>query len=186
VRGPSRSPGRTGLAPLRPLAVCAMLVALAAAGCAGNGAAGAEGAAEVTVAFVVDGDTIELENGEQVRLVQIDAPEAGDECYGLEAGEALHRLVPDGETVHLEGDPALDDTDRFGRLLRYVHRGGTNVNLALVERGAASVWFVDGDRGRYADELMQAARTAESQGQGAWGACEAELDPYHGFQTMRG
>jgi micrococcal nuclease len=162
------------------------MFALPVAGCAGAGPAEAEGDAEATVAFVVDGDTIQLENGTRVRLVQIDAPEGGDECYGQESRDVLRGLVPDGASVRLERDPALDDTDRFDRLLRYVHRGGTNVNVALVERGAASVWFVDGDRGRYADELLQAARAARSQDRGAWGACEAELDPSHGFETGPG
>jgi micrococcal nuclease len=175
-----RSPGR-----LLSL-VAGGLLALAGVGCAADGPGDAEGgAAEATVAFVADGDTIELVDGVRVRLVQIDAPEAGDECYGIEADEILRELVPEGTTVRLERDPALDDTDRFDRLLRYVHVGETNVNLALVERGAASVWFVGGDRGRYAEELLDAARSARSEGRGAWGACAAELDPFHGFQTMR-
>ena len=169
-----------------PFLACALLAALTLAGCAEEPPADAEGAAEATVAFVVDGDTIQLENGERVRLVQIDAPEAGDECYGEEADETLYGLVPNGTKVRLERDPALDDTDRYDRLLRYVHRGGVNVNVALVERGAASVWFVDSDRGRYADQLMRAARTARSESRGAWGECEAELDPYHGFETGAG
>jgi endonuclease YncB( thermonuclease family) len=163
-----------------------MLAALAAVGCTGDGPANGESATAVTVAFVADGDTIELTNGIRVRLVQIDAPEAVGECYGPESHEALHRLVPNGARIRLERDPRLDDTDRFDRLLRYVHREGTNVNLALVELGAASVWFVGRDRGRYAEELLDAVRTARSQGRGAWGACEAELDPYRGFQTMHG
>lgn len=183
----SLSPCRRSPGLLLSVLAGALLAAAAGVGCAADGSADAEGGAEdVIVAFVVDGDTIELEDGIRVRLVQIDAPEAGDECYGLEADEALRRLVPDRATVRLEGDPVLDDTDRFGRLLRYVHRGETNVNLALVEQGAASVWFVEGDRGRYADELMDAARSARSQRRGAWGECEPELDPYHGFRTTRG
>jgi micrococcal nuclease len=169
-----------------PLLAGALTVALTVAGCAENGQADAEGTAEVTVAFVVDGDTIQLEDGTRVRLVQIDAPEGGDDCYGRESRDVLRGLVPDRSSVRLERDPALDDTDRFDRLLRYVHRGGTNVNVALVERGAASVWFVAGDRGRYADELLQAARAARSLDRGAWGACQAELDPYRGFETARG
>lgn len=176
---------RLALAGTPALVVGALLLVLPAAGCAGEPATSASGAqaAEVTVDFVVDGDTIELADGRRVRLVQIDAPEAGDECYGKEADRALYELVPNGTTIRLERDPALDDVDRYDRLLRYVHRDGTNVNLALVREGAASVWFVDGDRGRYADELLQAARTARAQGRGAWSACEAELDPYHGFET---
>jgi micrococcal nuclease len=182
----SLSPCRRSPGLLLSLLAGALLAALAGVSCAADGPADAEGGAEeVTVAFVVDGDTIELVDGVHVRLVQIDAPEAGDECYGAEADEILRELVPEGTTVRLERDRALDDTDRFDRLLRYVHVGETNVNLALVERGAASVWFVGGDQGRYAEELLDAARSARSEGRGAWGVCDAELDPFRGFQTMR-
>ncbi|MGH3112745.1 MAG: thermonuclease family protein [Gaiellaceae bacterium] len=135
------------------------------------------------VARVVDGDTLELANGRTVRLVQIDTPEASGECFGQESGRVLAGLLPVGARVRLERDPALDGVDRYGRILRYVHRGETNVNLALVRRGAASVWFFDGDRGRYADRLLAAARNARERKLGAWGACRATLDPSSGFQT---
>jgi endonuclease YncB( thermonuclease family) len=136
------------------------------------------------VSLVVDGDTIELANGRTVRLVQIDTPESSGECYGPEAGRVLAGLLQVGARVRLERDPALDDVDRYGRILRYVHRGETNINLALVRRGAASVWFFDGDRGRYADRLLGAARKARAQKRGAWGACRATLDPSRGFVTQ--
>jgi micrococcal nuclease len=138
-----------------------------------------------TVARVIDGDTIETGDGERVRLVQIDAPEIDEgECYAAEASAALDDLLPRGTEIRLEADPRLDDVDRFGRLLRYVRRGDTNVNLELVESGAASVWFFEGARGRYADELLGAARDAEDAGRGLWGACPAaELDPEHGLDT---
>jgi micrococcal nuclease len=134
---------------------------------------------------VIDGDTIALRAGHRVRLVQIDTPEAGRECYADEATRVLQELLRPGTRVLLERDPALDGVDRFGRLLRYVHRerDGLNVNLALVRRGAASVWFFDGDRGRYADELLAAAEDARRHGRGAWGSCRARLDPTAPFET---
>jgi endonuclease YncB( thermonuclease family) len=120
---------------------------LAFAGCSSSANPPAEEDA-VEVARVGDGDSIELESGERVRLVQIDAPELGeDECYGEEALAALEKLLQPGSSVRLEADSRLDDTDRFDRLLRYVRLGDLNVNLELVRRGAASVWFVDGPGG---------------------------------------
>jgi endonuclease YncB( thermonuclease family) len=136
------------------------------------------------VARVIDGDTLETADGRRVRLVQIDAPESSGECYGAEATDALDRLLPPGARIGLERDPALDDVDRYGRLLRYVYVGRRNLNVVLVRRGAASVWFFDGDRGRYADRLLAAARTAKSRKRGAWGACRAQLDPSGAFQTI--
>jgi micrococcal nuclease len=156
---------------------------LALAGCSSSANPTAEEDA-VEVARVGDGDSIELESGERVRLVQIDAPELGeDECYGEEAASTLEDLLAPGSLVRLEADPRLDDIDRFDRLLRYVHLGDLNVNLQLVRRGAASIWFVDGP-GRYADELLDAARKAQAAGRGLWGACPGtRLDPARGVDT---
>ena len=71
------------------------------------------------VEHVIDGDTIQLVDGTRVRLVQIDTPEKGDECYGDEASELTRRLLPPGTHVRIEQDSALDQEDRFGRKLAY-------------------------------------------------------------------
>lgn len=133
------------------------------------------------VARVVDGDTIELKNGERVRLVQIDSPELGSECFSEEASAILSAILPRGAKVRLEADPQLDKVDRYGRLLRYVFKGRKNVNLAVVNRGAASVWFFQGDKGRYAQQLMRAAKKAKAAKRGLWGACPGtKLNPSGG------
>ena len=139
------------------------------------------------VARVLDGDTITLTDGRHVRLVQLDAPETDEgECYAYEAERALARLLPPGTEVEIETDPALDRRDRFGRTLAYVLKDGTNVNLSLVREGAASVWFYEGDRGRYAAELLSAARKAKARRRGLWGACPGTvLDPLHAVAARR-
>jgi micrococcal nuclease len=136
---------------------------------------------------VIDGDTLALANGRRVRLLQIDTPEvAEDECYADEATRELETMLPPRARIRLEADPPLDRIDRYGRLLRYVHRGGTNINLELVRRGAASVWFYDGERGRYAYRLLAAARNAKAARRGLWGACPGTpLDPEAGVDTGR-
>jgi endonuclease YncB( thermonuclease family) len=120
-----------------------------------------------------------------VRLVQIDAPELfSAECYGRAARTALLRLAPPGSRVELEADPSLDQVDRFGRLLRYVRRGSTNVNVALVRMGAAAPWFYGGDRGAYATRLLAEATRAKAAKRGLWSACPGTvLDPEHGIET---
>lgn len=135
------------------------------------------------VANVIDGDTLDLDSGERITLVQIDAPEGKGECYGKKAGKLLRQLLPVGTEVRIVRDRRLDNMDRHGRLLRYVFKGQRNVNLALVQKGAASVWFSKGDRGRYADRLLHAAENASEARRGAWGACEAALHPSGAFQT---
>lgn len=155
--------------PLRLLLFLVLLVAALATG-------GAIGAPSSTVASVTDGDTLRLTNGQRVRLVQIDAPEKS-ECFATEARDALLRLAPVGSSIALESDSALDQVDRYGRLLRYVRRGSVNVNVELVRRGAAVPYFYDGDRGRYASRLLAAERAAKSARRGLWGACRRETVP---------
>jgi micrococcal nuclease len=158
------------------LVLVVAVLAVAAAG----GAGGASRAGGTTVVVsVYDGDTLTVAGGARVRLLQIDTPElASGECYGRAARTALLGLVPVGSTVTLEPDPDLDQVDRYGRLLRYVLRGGHNVNLELVQQGAAAPYFYRGDRGRYASALLSAATRAKAARRGLWGACPGTaLDP---------
>lgn len=82
---------------------------------------------------VLDGDTFELTDGNIVRLIGIDAPEAGETC-STEATQHLASLIS-GEIVYLEKD--VSETDSDGRLLRYVYVNGVFVNLELVYDGYA-------------------------------------------------
>lgn len=159
---------------------------MTAAGCApaDTGPAGEATRLVATVARISDGDTLRLTDGRKVRLLQIDAPEVAGDCYGRQATRALLALTPAGTKIALEADPALDDRDGYGRLLRYVRIGATNVNLVLVERGAAAPYFFRKARGRYADELLSAARSARAARRGFWKACpDAVLNPGLGSVT---
>jgi micrococcal nuclease len=136
------------------------------------------------VARVNDGDTLTLTSGAKVRLVQIDAPELTTDCYGRAAREALAELTPEGTRVGLVTDPALDEHDRYGRLLRYVLVGETDVNVVLVRRGAASPYFFRNERGEHADELLDAVEAARDERRGFWDACpDARLNPGLGSLT---
>jgi endonuclease YncB( thermonuclease family) len=139
------------------------------------------------VASVYDGDTLTLANSQRVRLLQIDTPELGSgECYSRAARSELLSLAPLGSLAGLESDPRLDQRDRYGRLLRYVWRKGKNVNVELVRRGAATPYFYGGDRGKYADTLMAAAKLAKAGKRGLWKACPGtKLDPYGSVTTSR-
>lgn len=161
--------------------VVVLLLLVASTACAGSG--GTDSGAGATVERIVDGDTLVIGGGARVRLVQIDAPEAGGECYAARSTRALTLLAGPGTTVVLEADPALDPVDGFGRLLRYVHVAGHNVNVELVRRGAATPWFYRGERGRYASHLVAAVREARSAGRGLWGACTVEWSPTKPLET---
>jgi len=139
------------------------------------------------IQYVIDGDTVVLTNGEHVRLVQIDTPEVQErECYGAQSRNLLRRWLPPGMTVRVEADPLLDKVDRYGRLLRYLFRVPTNLNLELVRQGAATVWFYDHDCGRYASRLLAAGLAARAAHRGLWSACPGTpFDPYHAAATGR-
>ncbi|HKZ45466.1 MAG TPA: thermonuclease family protein [archaeon] len=117
----------------------------------------------VTVARVIDGDTFELANGKEVRLVGIDAPEK--RFYGYEeAKDKLKELVL-GKNIALEKD--VNNADRMGRLLRYVFAGDTFVNLEMIRQGYANAYIVLPDN-KYEKELMEAEEEAKSGKIGIW------------------
>jgi micrococcal nuclease len=88
---------------------------------------------------------------------------------GREASDANKALVA-GRTVVLEKD--VSETDRYGRLLRYVwlpdSAGWLLVNLELVRRGFAQVSTYPPDV-KYTDLYLDAQRKARDQGRGLWG-----------------
>ena len=91
------------------------------------------------VARVVDGDTIEIEGGQTVRYIGIDTPETVHpqktvECFGREASNRNKELV-EGKFVQLEKN--VSETDKYGRVLRYVYADGVFVNEPLVKEGFA-------------------------------------------------
>lgn len=139
-----------------------------------------------TVTEVIDGDTIIVATGAHVRLVQIDTPEVtSGECYASQARAALASLIPPGTRVILKADPSLDQTDRYGRQLRYVFRSGENLNLMLVRRGDAAPYFYNGDHGQYAGQLYAAALAAKRANRGLWNACPAtQLRPTEALATI--
>jgi endonuclease YncB( thermonuclease family) len=138
--------------------VVAAVVAMLVSACGRHAAAPSARAAERgIVESVGDGDSLRLDDGREVRLVQIDAPELYTDCYGRAARQALRRLAPPGTSVALVADPALDERDRYGRLLRYVLAGGQDLNLTLVAEGAAQPYFFRNERGMHARELLRAA-----------------------------
>jgi len=137
---------------------------------------------------VADGDTVDLTNGERVRLVQIDTPEVyfAPECYGHEASTLTKSLLPPGTLVRLVVEPATDLVDGYGRLLRYVIRvrDGLNVNVRLVAAGAAAPYFYDHRLGRFASLLLSLAHRARARRLGLWGRCPSTpFDPYRGVAT---
>jgi endonuclease YncB( thermonuclease family) len=134
--------------------------------------------AAVQVVRISDGDTLTISTGEKVRLLQIDTPEISPaECYGPEAHKALISLIGKSP-ITLESDSVSDDRDRFGRSLRYIKVGNVNLNLKLVEIGAATPYFYQGEKGKYSKQLLKAAKNAKAKKIGLWKMCpNTKLEP---------
>lgn len=117
------------------------------------------------VAHVVDGDTLNCDDGRVVRLALIDAPDAGN--FGGIARRALASLVQTGMTVRLETDSV--PVDREGRTLAYLYLpDGRMVNELLVREGFA-FYRPSRENKRYADRLRQAEEQARAELRGVWG-----------------
>jgi endonuclease YncB( thermonuclease family) len=128
--------------------------------------------AAVTITKVYDGDTITLSTGEKVRFLQIDTPELSPgECYANQARTELVKLLNAPGQLALKADPNLDKVDRYGRILRYVFVGKTNINLKMVELGAAAPYFYRSERGKYSDSILIAAKAAQAKKLGMWKDC---------------
>ena len=112
---------------------------------------------------IIDGDTVELENGERLRLIGIDAPESGQR-YFSEARGRLAEFVLNKE-VALEKD--VSDKDEYGRLLRHVWFGDTFVNLEMVRLGYARALTIPPDL-KYKDLFLDAERQARQNQLGQW------------------
>lgn len=126
------------------------------------------------VTAIIDGDTIDVEiNGAVYRLryIGIDTPERGDDFY-TESTEANRQLVA-GQTVTLVKD--VSETDRFGRLLRYVYlTDGTFVNAELVSTGYALAATYPPDVA-HAEEFAQLQNDAQANAVGLWAAPASEV-----------
>ena len=148
----------------RGLIVLVLVLLVSACTESGDQASEPEGAS-VRLVNAFDGDSMEVDidgQVEEVRLLGINAPE-GDECFGDEARDALVDLLAGHDLVIAE-DPA-DDTDRYGRLLRFVYVDGENVNGRMLAEGHAVT--LQGDH-QYNDEFVEIGNLAADAMLGMW------------------
>jgi micrococcal nuclease len=120
----------------------------------------------VVVERVIDGDTITIAGGDEVRYIGLDSPETYPQAepFGAEATRFNRDLV-EGRRVRLEVD--VSDRDRFGRLLRYVYLGDILVNAELVREGYAEAVAYPPDT-RYQRCLSALQDEAQAEARGMW------------------
>jgi micrococcal nuclease len=118
---------------------------------------------------VIDGDTIELDGGERVRLIGVDTPETVDprrpvQYFGKEAS-AFTRRMAEGRNLRLEQDQ--ETRDRYGRTLAYVYlQDGTFLNAEIIRQGYGHAYtrfpF------RYERQFVALEREARESRRGLW------------------
>ncbi len=129
-----------------------------------------------TVLSIGDGDTLRVREGSRtlsVRLACIDAPETSQAPHGASARAQLQALAPVGSAVELR----IKATDRYGRSVAELSRGGRNLNQALVASGSAFVYwqYIQGcDRQTYS-RLETEARLKRM---GVWGVSGGQKRPW--------
>jgi micrococcal nuclease len=133
------------------------------------------------VTRIVDGDTIEVEiDGQRfpLRYIGIDTPELNvpGEPAGEQASLENEALVL-GKTVLLVQD--VSETDRFGRLLRYVFLGEEFVNYRLVRSGFAEAIRYRPDDACH-QTFLEAQASAQAEGAGRWGLISPVAPPGDG------
>ncbi len=118
---------------------------------------------------VIDGDTIELDGGERVRLIGVDTPETVDprrpvQYFGKEASAFTRRMV-EGKDVRIEQDQ--ESRDQYGRTLAYVYLpDGTFLNAEIIRQGYGHAYtrfpF------RYERQFVELEREARENDRGLW------------------
>lgn len=137
--------------------------------------------AEVT--YVYDGDTIVVQIGDdeyEVRYIGVDTPEREEPFY-QEAKDFNAGLVLD-EAVILVRD--VSETDRYGRLLRYVYLpDGTFVNAEIIRNGMGRLVTFPPDVA-HTEDFRQLQDEARESGAGMWsrpdliGPCDCDRNLY--------
>jgi micrococcal nuclease len=121
------------------------------------------------VSRVIDGDTVELNDGRRVRYIGVDTPEAagspkGEQPYAKEATARNRQLV---EAKKVELQRGERDTDDYGRFLRYVYVDGVFVNAELIAEGFGYAYVREpGDR--YRQVFVQLEQYAKLKKVGMW------------------
>ncbi|WP_426414949.1 thermonuclease family protein [Aestuariirhabdus sp. LZHN29] len=150
------------------------------------------GLQEVGWQRIYDGDTLLLEDGRRLRLLGINTPEMGregraDEVGALAAKSFVERLLAGSRRLYI--DPAVEDRDRYGRLLARVYLGPGRRNLSelLLEQGLGALVVVppNGDGWQCLAAAEQRARLA---GLGIWShqPAPAATVSRSGFYVLRG
>jgi micrococcal nuclease len=145
---------------------------------------GLQPAAQRTVTRIIDGETVALDDGSELRLIGALAPRALD--AGAEPGLWPMEVAAKGELQAIVLGKSIDimlgrePTDRYGRLQghAFVHAGGQRHWLQghLLEQGLARAYALAGDR-TCAEALLASERIAREARRGLWAEAAYHVRP---------
>ena len=118
------------------------------------------------VVRIIDGDTIELDGGDRLRLLSIDCPEKGQPLY--DSARILLENISLGKAVNVEFGKRR--RDGYGRILGYVSLDTLLLNEKLLRMGLAHIYFFDdnmSDRDLI-NRLLEAQNEAMHNKAGIW------------------
>ncbi len=114
----------------------------------------------IIVARVIDGDTLELTNGQKLRLIGINTPEKSMP-FNQEATEFVKQLI-ENKSIKIESH----GIDKYGRTLAYIFLDGKNINKEILEEGLGTLYYYEKDE--HYEELKQAEEFARLNQRGLW------------------
>ncbi len=119
-----------------------------------------------TVARIIDGDNLELDTSDSVRLNGINCPEEKEKFY-QEAVDLATSLALN-QQIRIEYQPNYAK-DTYQRILGFVFVNDTHLNEELVKAGFCEVKIYK-KRAKliYQDELLEAEKQAKEQKLGKW------------------
>ncbi|MEA3248591.1 MAG: thermonuclease family protein [Nanoarchaeota archaeon] len=112
------------------------------------------------VARVIDGDTLELTNGQKVRLKGINTLEKSMP-FNQEATEFVKQLV-ENKSISVENH----GIDKYGRTLAYISIKEKNINEEILKEGLGTLYYYEKDD--HYEELKQAEEFARLNNKGLW------------------
>ena len=122
------------------------------------------------VKWVVDGDTVELNDGRKLRYIGINAPELAHDDHKAEPyadeSKQFNAALVYRENIRLEFDQ--EHTDQYKRLLAYVFlKDGTFLNAEILLNGYAYLLYHRPNI-KYNWVMLQAQQAAMSAKKGIW------------------
>ncbi len=115
---------------------------------------------EITLSRIIDGDTIEAENGFKIRLKGLNVPEKGMPGYQ----EATHFLENNlqNQKIYFENT----GIDKYGRFLGYLLVNNQNINQEILRNGLGHLYYYEKDS--YYEKLKQTEEKARNSQLGIW------------------